>query len=107
MVILLSQVFGYSVEDTLNTSIFLHLGTGLAALLYFRNEVFRILTWKTPEDKAMFMKLFVMTMLTGGIGTGGQRTPAVLAAMRCTGPSTSRSSATPCCPSPPRRGRWK
>ncbi len=68
MVILLTQFFGYGIEETLNTSIFLHLGTGFAALLYFREKVFSILTWKTIDDKDLFFKLFVMTMLTGGIG---------------------------------------
>ena len=68
MVILLSQFFGYGVEETLNTAIFLHLGTGLAALVYFRKQVFGILTWSSQEDKDLFFKLFVMTMLTGGVG---------------------------------------
>ena len=68
MVILLTQLFGYGVEETLNPSIFLHLGTGLAALIYFREPVQNILLMKTPEDKDMFYRLLVMTGLTGLVG---------------------------------------
>ncbi len=68
LVILLSQMFGYSVEETLNTAIFLHIGTGVAASIYFRKQVFRILTLSTPDDKDMFFKLFAMTMLAGLVG---------------------------------------
>ena len=68
MVILLTQLFGYGVEETLNTSIFLHLGTGMAALIYFRKPVLNILLMKTPEDKSMFYRLLVMTGLTGLVG---------------------------------------
>lgn len=68
MVILLTQLFGYGVEETLNTSIFLHLGTGMAALIYFREPVLNILLMKTPEDKDMFYRLLVMTGLTGLVG---------------------------------------
>ena len=68
LVILLSQMFGYSVEETLNTAIFLHLGTGVAALIYFREQVWGILTMSSQENKDMFYKLFAMTMLTGLVG---------------------------------------
>ena len=68
MVILLTQMFGYGVEETLNTSIFLHIGTGIAALVYFKEPVLSILLMRTPEDKDMFYRLLVMTGLTGLIG---------------------------------------
>lgn len=68
MVILLTQLFGYGVEETLNTVIFLHLGTGFAALTYFREPVLNILLMKTPADRDMFYKLFLMTGLTGLVG---------------------------------------
>lgn len=68
MVILLSTLFGHTVDETLNASIFLHLGTGLAALVYFREPVLNIVQMKTEEDKNMLIKLFVMTMLTGLVG---------------------------------------
>lgn len=68
MVILLTQLFGYGAEETLNTSIFLHFGTGLATLIYFREQVLNILFMKTPEDRDMFYRLLVMTGLTGLVG---------------------------------------
>ncbi len=68
MVILLTQLFGYGIEETLNTSIFLHIGTGLAALIYLREPMLNILLMKTPEDRDMFYKLFIMTGLTGLVG---------------------------------------
>lgn len=68
MVILLTQLFGYGAEETLNTSIFLHIGTGLAALMYFREQVLNILLMKTPADRDMFYRLFVLTGLTGLVG---------------------------------------
>ena len=68
MVILLTQLFSYGAEETLNTSIFLHIGTGLAALIYFREQVLSILLMKIPEDRDMFYRLLVMTGLTGLVG---------------------------------------
>ena len=68
MVILLTQLFGYGAEETLNTSIFLHFGTGLAALIYFRVHVLNILLMKTSEDKDLFYRLLVITGLTGLVG---------------------------------------
>lgn len=68
MVILLTQMFGYGVEETLNTSIFLHIGTGLAALIYFREPMLNILLMRTPKDSDMFYRLLVMTGLTGLVG---------------------------------------
>jgi undecaprenyl-diphosphatase len=68
LVILLTQLFGYNIEETLNTAIILHFGTGVAALIYFREPVFSILTLSTPENKDMFYKLLTMTMLTGLVG---------------------------------------
>lgn len=68
MVILLSQLFGYNVEETLNTAIFLHLGTGVAALVYFRDQIWGILTMASPKNEDMFYKLFAITMITGLVG---------------------------------------
>jgi undecaprenyl-diphosphatase len=52
----------------MNTAIFLHLGTGVAAVIYFREHVVGILTMSTPENKDMFFKLFLITILTGLVG---------------------------------------
>jgi undecaprenyl-diphosphatase len=68
MVIVLTSLFGVPAEETLNTAIFLHIGTGLAALVYFRNEVLKILSAEIEEYSYFRSKLFVMTMLTGLVG---------------------------------------
>jgi len=68
MVLVLVALFGLPVQETVSTSIFLHLGTGFAALVYFREEVIKILLGKTPEYSDLRAKLFIMTMLTGLVG---------------------------------------
>lgn len=68
MVLVLVAIFGLPAEETVSTAIFLHLGTGFAALIYFREEVIKILLGKTPEYTELRAKLFIMTMLTGVVG---------------------------------------
>ncbi|MCW4012434.1 MAG: undecaprenyl-diphosphate phosphatase [Candidatus Bathyarchaeota archaeon] len=68
MVLVLVALFGLPAEETVSTAIFLHLGTGFAALFYFRDEVIRILLGKTPEYADLRAKLFIMTLLTGLVG---------------------------------------
>ena len=68
LVIVLVSVFGLSAEETISTAIFLHLGTGLAALLYFRKEVYKILMGKTADQADLRSKLLIMTALTGLVG---------------------------------------
>ena len=68
LVIVLVSFFGLNAEETLSTAIFLHIGTGLAALVYFRKEVFEILAGKTADHADLRLKLFIMTLLTGLVG---------------------------------------
>ncbi len=68
LVIVLVGVFGLSAEETISTAIFLHIGTGLAALLYFRKEVIEILIGRTADQADLRLKLFIITMLTGLVG---------------------------------------
>lgn len=68
LVIVLVSVFGLSAEETISTAIFLHIGTGLAALVYFRKEVIQILIGDTPEQADLRSKLFMITLLTGVVG---------------------------------------
>ena len=68
LVIVLVGVFGLSAEETISTAIFLHMGTGLAALLYFRKEVIEILIGRTADQADLRLKLFIITMLTGLVG---------------------------------------
>ena len=68
LVIVLVGVFGLSAEETLSTVIFLHIGTGLAALVYFRKEVYDILIGRTADQVDLRLKLFIITLLTGLVG---------------------------------------
>jgi undecaprenyl-diphosphatase len=68
LVIVLTSLFGVQAEETLNTAIFLHIGTGLAALVYFRSEVLKIIFTEIEEYSNFRSKLFVITMLTGLVG---------------------------------------
>ena len=68
LVLVLVALFGLPAEETVSTAIFLHLGTGFAALIYFREEVIKIILGKTPEHSDLRAKLFIMTILTGLVG---------------------------------------
>ena len=68
LVIVLVGVFGLSAEETISTAIFLHMGTGLAALVYFRKEVYDILIGRTTDQADLRLKLFIITLLTGLVG---------------------------------------
>ena len=49
-------------------AVFIHLGTGLAALVYFRREVVDILLRRSERDRGLFSFLLVTTIMTGVIG---------------------------------------
>ena len=68
LVIVLVGVFGLSAEETISTAIFLHIGTGLSALVYFRKEVYDILIGRTADQADLRLKLFLITLLTGLFG---------------------------------------
>jgi undecaprenyl-diphosphatase len=68
LVILLSGLLGLEHSEVLSFVIFLHLGTGIAALIYFREEVISILSMRTEQDKIILFKLVLITLLTGLIG---------------------------------------
>lgn len=68
-IILIAIAFlGLKPVEALNLSIYLHVGTGLAALIYFKNDVVRILRQNTNNDKNFLFFLIVSTMITGIIG---------------------------------------
>ena len=68
VVLFLITFFGFSKAEILSTAIFLHLGTGLAALLYFRRDIAEILLAETKEYYEIRSKLFIITILTGIVG---------------------------------------
>ncbi len=62
-------LFDIAPENALSLSIYLHIGTMLAAIVYFRNEIYQLLkrTVVEPRDK-LFQFLVVSTLCTGAIG---------------------------------------
>ena len=64
----LVSVLSIDPSETLGLAVFIHLGTGLAALIYYRKESWDILIGDTDRDKDMRLRLFVMTLLTGAVG---------------------------------------
>jgi undecaprenyl-diphosphatase len=68
LLIILSILFGLKPEEAFNTAIFLHIGTGLAALVYFRAEVFKIVRARTKRYSDLRIKLLTITTITGVIG---------------------------------------
>jgi len=68
LVLIMILMFGFETSDILDYSIYLHIGTGFAALLYFRGKVFDILIRRTEKDKRLFNYLFISTLITGLLG---------------------------------------
>lgn len=68
LVLIMILMFGFETSDILGYSIYLHIGTGFAALLYFRGKVFDILIRRTEKDKRLFNYLFISTLITGLLG---------------------------------------
>jgi undecaprenyl-diphosphatase len=55
-------------EEVLSTSIYLHIGTALAATLFYRNDVLNILMRRGEDGKTLFNFLLISTTMTGLIG---------------------------------------
>lgn len=68
LVILAITLLGLDPSYALSFSVYLHVGTGLAALVYFRREVARILMRGSEDDRRLFQFLVIATLLTGVVG---------------------------------------
>jgi undecaprenyl-diphosphatase len=68
LVLLAIAFLGLEPGDALSLSVYLHVGTGLAALVYFREEIMRILMRRTEEDRALLRFLVLATIVTGVVG---------------------------------------
>jgi undecaprenyl-diphosphatase len=68
LVLLAIAFLGLEPEYALTLSIYLHLGTGLAALVYFREEVVGILKRRSQKDRELFHFLVLATIVTGVVG---------------------------------------
>jgi len=68
LTLFLVSVLGLDPSETLGLAVFLHLGTGLAALAYYRQESWGIIAGATERNRDMRLRLFVITGLTGAVG---------------------------------------
>jgi undecaprenyl-diphosphatase len=68
LMLLSITVFGIEPLEALQYSIFLHLGTGIAALLYFRNDVIAILKGNELHSEKLRMNLTFITIISSIIG---------------------------------------
>ncbi len=60
----LLSFLGTNPQEALKIAIFLHIGTLLAATLYFRKEIQSILKWKNKEDKKLGRFVIFSTLAT-------------------------------------------
>ena len=68
LTLFLVSVLGLDPSETLGLTVFLHIGTGLAALVYYRKESWDILVGATEGDRDTRLRLLVITGLTGAVG---------------------------------------
>ena len=74
LVLAQSVLFKESLVNMIELAFFLHLGTALAALWYFRKDVIRLfftlLQWKSAnkEDKGLLRFLLIATVVSGSLG---------------------------------------
>jgi undecaprenyl-diphosphatase len=68
LVIMAIALLGLEPEYALTVSVYLHLGTGVAALVYFRDEVASILRRESERDRELFRFLLITTIVTGIVG---------------------------------------
>ncbi|MCR4368725.1 MAG: undecaprenyl-diphosphate phosphatase [archaeon] len=61
------NVFGHTPAQALSESIFLHIGTLLAATVYFRKDVARIITGKENQTRMFLAAALAGTAITGAI----------------------------------------
>lgn len=68
LVMLMMTVLGLEPPQALSTSIYLHIGTGLAAVAYFREDIFGILGRDSEENRLLLRFLLITTAVTGLVG---------------------------------------
>jgi undecaprenyl-diphosphatase len=68
LVLIITRFFGFDMAIALQYSIFLHFGTGTAALIYFRKEIFDILMAKDEINRKLRLDLLVINLITGAAG---------------------------------------
>ena len=61
-------LLGLEPAVALGLTVYLHIGTGLAALTYFRRDISRVLRLSSEPDRRMLRFLVVATVVTGVVG---------------------------------------
>ena len=68
LVLLMIALLGLEPAVALGLTVYLHIGTGLAALTYFRRDISRVLRLSSEPDQQMLRFLVVATVVTGVVG---------------------------------------
>lgn len=68
LVLLMVSLLGLEPSESISLSVYLHAGTGLAALIYFREDVVGILGRDSERKRHLFAFLVVATVTTGIVG---------------------------------------
>jgi len=67
LVILMTSLFGVSVNEALSISIYLHTGTMLAAIVYYRREIKSLFKSRNKELLNFFLIATLITAVVGGL----------------------------------------
>ena len=68
LVVLMISLLGMESSRALELSVFLHVGTGLAAIVYFRSDLRSLMVRDTEEDRGLTRFLLIATAVTGVVG---------------------------------------
>lgn len=68
LVLLMVSLLGVEPAQALSLSVYLHVGSGLAALIYFRRDVSGVVSCKSEPDRRLLKFLLVSTLVTGVVG---------------------------------------
>ena len=68
LVLFMVSLLGLEAAETLRLAVFLHLGTGFAALSYYHEQVVEILFGRSEEGKRQRLLLTIITLVTGVVG---------------------------------------
>ena len=68
LVLLMVSLLGVDPAQALSLSVYLHVGSGLAALIYFRRDVSGAVSCKSEPDRRLLRFLLVSTLVTGVVG---------------------------------------
>lgn len=68
LAVLMMTVLDMNPDDVLSYGLFLHLGTGMSALIYLRNDLWSMVKMESKDDRVLARHLVLSTAVTGLIG---------------------------------------